>query len=86
MDTDAVEGPELVLQGKFADTATRATCSQDSPPADDEESSGSRCGWSIRSEGRAMPQKPPAPSFEDLLDSAQQRACTWNCGTSTPWG
>ncbi|MEU8949635.1 hypothetical protein [Streptomyces sp. NPDC048489] len=36
VDTDAAEGPELVLQGKFADTATRAACSQDSPPADDE--------------------------------------------------
>jgi hypothetical protein len=36
VDTDAAEGPELVLQGKFADAATRAACSQDSPPADDE--------------------------------------------------
>ncbi|MFG2569236.1 hypothetical protein ACGFR6_27885 [Streptomyces sp. NPDC048567] len=36
VDTEAPEGPELVLQGKFADAATRATCSQDSPPADDE--------------------------------------------------
>ncbi|MGZ2361726.1 hypothetical protein LRE75_34480 [Streptomyces sp. 372A] len=36
MDTEVVEGPELVLQGKFADAVTRAACSQDSPPADDE--------------------------------------------------
>ncbi|WP_343234640.1 MULTISPECIES: hypothetical protein [unclassified Streptomyces] len=36
VDTDAKEGPELVLQGKFADAATRAACSQDSPPADGE--------------------------------------------------
>ncbi|WP_405889505.1 hypothetical protein OG762_51805 (plasmid) [Streptomyces sp. NBC_01136] len=36
VDTEAAEGPELVLQGKFADAATRAACSQDSPPADDE--------------------------------------------------
>ncbi|MFH8336307.1 hypothetical protein [Streptomyces sp. AM6-12] len=36
MDTDTAQGPELVLQGKFADAAMRATCSQDSPPADDE--------------------------------------------------
>lgn len=36
VDTEAAEGPELVLQGKFADAATRAACSQDSPSADDE--------------------------------------------------
>ncbi|MFF6984504.1 hypothetical protein ACFZAV_44220 [Streptomyces sp. NPDC008343] len=36
MDTDTAAEPELVLQGKFADAATRAACSQDSPPADDE--------------------------------------------------
>jgi hypothetical protein len=36
VDTDIAQGPELVLQGKFADAATRATCSQDSLPADDE--------------------------------------------------
>ncbi|MEV7797395.1 hypothetical protein AB0O68_36550 [Streptomyces sp. NPDC087512] len=36
MDTDTAEGPQLVLQGKFADQATRAACSQDSPPANDE--------------------------------------------------
>ncbi|MFG2885756.1 hypothetical protein ACGFYV_26265 [Streptomyces sp. NPDC048297] len=36
MDTDTAEGPELVLQGKFADVVTRAACSQDSPPAKDE--------------------------------------------------
>ncbi|WP_437104807.1 hypothetical protein [Streptomyces sp. enrichment culture] len=36
MDTDTTLGPELVLQGKFADAATRAACSQDSPPAADE--------------------------------------------------
>ncbi len=36
VDTDTAQGPELVLQGKFADPATRATCRQDSPPADDE--------------------------------------------------
>ncbi|MEU2134979.1 hypothetical protein [Streptomyces sp. NPDC018352] len=36
VDTEAAEGPELVLQGKFADAATRAACSQDSLPADDE--------------------------------------------------
>ncbi|MFJ7416412.1 hypothetical protein ACIQWZ_37265 [Streptomyces sp. NPDC098077] len=36
MDTDAAQGPELVLQGKFADADTQAACSQDSPPADDE--------------------------------------------------
>ncbi|SCD39941.1 hypothetical protein GA0115240_10666 [Streptomyces sp. DvalAA-14] len=36
MDTDTAQGPELVLQGKFADAATRAACRQDSPPADDE--------------------------------------------------
>ncbi|MFC7013829.1 hypothetical protein ACFQMH_19290 [Streptomyces viridiviolaceus] len=36
VDTDTAQGPELVLQGKFADAATRAACSQDSPPADDE--------------------------------------------------
>ncbi|MFD4763769.1 hypothetical protein ACFWOJ_34510 [Streptomyces sp. NPDC058439] len=36
VDTEAAEGPELVLQGKFADTATRAACSQDSPSAEDE--------------------------------------------------
>lgn len=36
VDTDTKEGPELVLQGKIADTATRAACSQDSPPAHDE--------------------------------------------------
>ncbi|MGQ4458414.1 hypothetical protein [[Kitasatospora] papulosa] len=37
VDTEAAEGPGLVLQGKFADAVTRAACSQDSPPADDEE-------------------------------------------------
>ncbi|MFD5748987.1 hypothetical protein [Streptomyces sp. NPDC127033] len=36
MDTDTAEGPQLVLQGKTADAATRFACSQDSPPADDE--------------------------------------------------
>lgn len=36
VDTDTAQGPELVLQGKFADQATRATCCQDSPPAEDE--------------------------------------------------
>lgn len=36
VDTDTAEGPELVLQGKVADAVTRAACSQDSPPADDE--------------------------------------------------
>ncbi|MFB6876391.1 hypothetical protein [Streptomyces sp. NPDC056323] len=36
MDTDTAEGPELVFQGKVADAVTRAACSQDSPPADDE--------------------------------------------------
>ncbi|WP_343233925.1 hypothetical protein [Streptomyces sp. SID8385] len=36
MDADSAGGPELVLQGKFADAATRAACSQDSPPAVDE--------------------------------------------------
>ncbi|MEV5249881.1 hypothetical protein [Streptomyces werraensis] len=36
VDTDTAEGPQLVLQGKFADAATRAACSQDSPPARDE--------------------------------------------------
>jgi hypothetical protein len=36
VDTDAAQGPELVLQGRFADEATWAACSQDSPPADDE--------------------------------------------------
>ncbi|WP_328723519.1 hypothetical protein OHT52_31125 [Streptomyces sp. NBC_00247] len=36
VDTDTAQGPELVLQGKFADARTRAVCSQDSPPADDE--------------------------------------------------
>ncbi|MFI0756762.1 hypothetical protein ACH4PX_05180 [Streptomyces anulatus] len=36
VDTDTAQGPELVLQGKFADADTRAACSQDSPPADDE--------------------------------------------------
>ncbi|MGW5990309.1 hypothetical protein ACWFRT_21450 [Streptomyces anulatus] len=36
MDTDTAQGPELVLQGRFADTDTRAACKQDSPPADDE--------------------------------------------------
>ncbi|MFC8870199.1 hypothetical protein ACFUAC_21545 [Streptomyces sp. NPDC057148] len=37
MDTDTAQGPELVPQGKFADpAATRATCRQDIPPADDE--------------------------------------------------
>ncbi|MYX48536.1 hypothetical protein GTY79_04860 [Streptomyces sp. SID8385] len=36
VDADSAGGPELVLQGKFADAATRAACSQDSPPAVDE--------------------------------------------------
>ncbi|MEV6190725.1 hypothetical protein [Streptomyces albidoflavus] len=36
VDTDTAQGPELVLQGKFADAPTQAACSQDSPPADDE--------------------------------------------------
>ncbi|MER5886934.1 hypothetical protein ABT160_24185 [Streptomyces sp. NPDC001941] len=36
VDTQAAEGPELVLQGKLADAATRAVCGHDSPPADDE--------------------------------------------------
>ncbi|MFI5681809.1 hypothetical protein [Streptomyces cellulosae] len=36
MDTDTADGPQLVLQGKFADAVTRAACSQDSPPAEDE--------------------------------------------------
>jgi hypothetical protein len=36
VDTDTARGPELVLQGKFVDAVTRAACSQDSPPADDE--------------------------------------------------
>ncbi|MFF0484904.1 hypothetical protein [Streptomyces sp. NPDC004435] len=36
VDTDTAQGPELVLQGKFADAMIRAACSQDSPPADDE--------------------------------------------------
>ncbi|SCD35682.1 hypothetical protein GA0115245_145919 [Streptomyces sp. di188] len=36
VDTDTAHGPELVLQGKFADASTRAACEQDSPPADDE--------------------------------------------------
>ncbi|MFF9001041.1 hypothetical protein [Streptomyces achromogenes] len=36
MDTDTAQGPELVLQGKFADATTRVACSQDSPPAADE--------------------------------------------------
>jgi hypothetical protein len=36
VDTDTGQGPELVLQGKTADAATRAACGQDSPPADDE--------------------------------------------------
>ncbi|MGW3520571.1 hypothetical protein [Streptomyces hydrogenans] len=36
VDTDTAQGPELVLQGKFADAATRAACREDSPPADDE--------------------------------------------------
>ncbi|MER5852422.1 hypothetical protein ABT126_36875 [Streptomyces sp. NPDC002012] len=36
VDTDTAEGPELVLQGKTADAATRSACGQDSPPADDE--------------------------------------------------
>ncbi|MFE7430081.1 hypothetical protein [Streptomyces sp. NPDC057545] len=36
VDTTTARGPELVLQGKFANAATRAACSQDSPPADDE--------------------------------------------------
>ncbi|MGW1411697.1 hypothetical protein [Streptomyces sp. NPDC002403] len=36
MDTDTTEGSELVLQGKFAETATRGACGQDSPPAHDE--------------------------------------------------
>ncbi|WP_327173798.1 hypothetical protein [Streptomyces sp. NBC_01335] len=29
MDTDTAEGPELVLQGKFADAVTRAVRSQE---------------------------------------------------------
>ncbi|MFH9016662.1 hypothetical protein ACH4C6_35980 [Streptomyces sp. NPDC017943] len=33
---EVAKGPELVLQGKFADAPTRAACSQDGPPADDE--------------------------------------------------
>lgn len=36
VDPDTAEGVELVLQGKVADAVTRAACSQDSPPADDE--------------------------------------------------
>ncbi|MEU6709682.1 hypothetical protein [Streptomyces wuyuanensis] len=36
VDTDTADAPELVLQGKFADAATRDACRQDSPPADDE--------------------------------------------------
>ncbi|MEE1811812.1 hypothetical protein [Streptomyces sp. BE133] len=36
VDTNTTEGPELLLQGKTADAATRSACSQDSPPADDE--------------------------------------------------
>ncbi|MFE3826683.1 hypothetical protein [Streptomyces sp. NPDC059092] len=36
VDTDAAQGPELVLQGKAADAMTQTACSQDSPPADDE--------------------------------------------------
>ncbi|MER5852508.1 hypothetical protein ABT126_37320 [Streptomyces sp. NPDC002012] len=36
VDPDTPEGPELVLQGKAVDVATRAACGQDSPPADDE--------------------------------------------------
>lgn len=31
VDTEAAQGPELVLQGKFPDAETRAACSQDSP-------------------------------------------------------
>ncbi|MEU7649177.1 hypothetical protein [Streptomyces huasconensis] len=36
VDTDTAQGPELVVQGKFANAATRASCRQDSPSADDE--------------------------------------------------
>ncbi|UFQ19935.1 MULTISPECIES: hypothetical protein [Streptomyces] len=36
MNTDTAQGPELVVQGKFANAPTRAACRQDSPPADDE--------------------------------------------------
>jgi hypothetical protein len=36
VDTDTAQGPELVLQGKTADAATRTACSTDSPPAEDE--------------------------------------------------
>ncbi|MEU9464018.1 hypothetical protein [Streptomyces sp. NPDC048312] len=36
VDTDTKEARELVLQGKVADARTRAACSHDSPPAEDE--------------------------------------------------
>lgn len=36
VDTDTPVGPQLVLQGKVADAATRTACGHDSPPADDE--------------------------------------------------
>ncbi|MFJ8664056.1 hypothetical protein [Streptomyces sp. NPDC093795] len=36
MDTETAQGPELVLQCKFADPAMRSACRQDSPPADHE--------------------------------------------------
>jgi hypothetical protein len=74
VDTDTAQGPELVLQGKFADASTRATCGQDSPPADDEGIVRIPLSMVEQSAGRAMPQRPPALSFEDLLDSAQAHA------------
>jgi hypothetical protein len=35
VDTDTAQGPELALQGKTVDAATRTACSTDSPPAED---------------------------------------------------
>ncbi len=45
VETDAIQGPELVLQGRFADAATRSTCGQDVRPQTTRGSSGSRSAW-----------------------------------------
>ncbi|QLI99512.1 hypothetical protein HZZ00_18315 [Streptomyces sp. NEAU-sy36] len=70
MDTDTAEGPQLVLQGKFADAVTRAACSQDSPPAHDE----SVIRIPVRMVAQIREACDAAETASALLDSARTHA------------